>query len=730
MKKKIVWIAPLMALMALALPTKAQKVFSMEEAVTWGNGKLYPTTLSGTGWVPGSSTFYYRAKDNSGEDCMVFRDADRGHIDTLFLDELNDALVRYNGMHRPTAPPIDSFKSMPGILNWQDDREMRIRHKKIVFLYDYTKNALMPEHGLSGEEDNLEFHAQSGHIAYTQGQNVFIKPYGKAPVQISFDSVDGILNGTAVHRNEFGIHKGLFWSEDGEKLAWYRMDESMVTRYPIYDIDGMPAKADFIRYPFAGATSHQVKLWVYDLKHDKKVEIQTEGPAEQYLTNIAFGPKGDFVYIAIVNRDQNHLWLNKYKTENGEFVQTMFEEKHDKYVEPESPMHWISKNEFIWESERDGYNHLYLYDKHGILKGQLSKGNWVVTEFLGADPKGKEVYFMSTVNSALDRSLCRVNIKSGEMTVLTKNAGYHRCEGNDSKRYWIDLYSAFNVPGMAEVLDSRTGKSILLKKTEDPLKEYELGEIRQFTLTSEDGKTPLQCRMILPTHFDSTKKYPVVVYVYGGPHLQLITNTYLYGSNLWMQYMAQHGYIVFSLDNRGSANRGLEFENAVFRQLGTAEIADQLKGVEWLKQQGYVDQNRMAVHGWSFGGFMTTSLMTRTPGTFRVGVAGGPVIDWAMYEVMYTERYMDRPEENPEGYKKANLLEHIPNLNGKLLLIHGTSDDVVLWQHTLLYLRECVKKEVLIDYFVYPEHPHNVRGKDRVHLMRKITEYLEENLED
>jgi len=249
------------------------------------------------------------------------------------------------------------------------------------------------------------------------------------------------------------------------------------------------------------------------------------------------------------------------------------------------------------------------------------------------------------------------------------------------------------------------------------------------TITGPDG-TPLNARMILPTNFDPAKRYPAIIYVYNGPHVQLVTNSWLAGGELWMHRMAQLGYVTFSLDGRGSANRGFAFESAVHRRLGDAEVADQLAGVAFLKSQEFIDTARLGVYGWSYGGFMTTSLMSRpeSAGVFKCGVAGGPVIDWRMYEIMYTERYMDTPQENPEGYDKNSLFKYVDNLQGRLLMIHGSSDDVVLWQHSLRYIRECVRKGKQIDYFVYPEHPHNVRGKDRVHLFEKIERFFVENL--
>lgn len=715
--------------LTLLLPAGAQKIFSIEEAVTYGSGKLSPESLSGHSWIPGTNTHYHYARADK-QSSLVFMEAGETGSDTLDLEKLNFALKQYNGIKRATGTPLPDFTSFPRIQNWKDEHSFRFIRERVVYVYDMRSEMLSVENGLEEGAENLEFFPELGHIAYTKGQNLYMKATGTLPVQITFDSTDGIVNGRAVHRNEFGIHKGIFWSPDAKKIAWYHMDESMVTSYPVYDLDAMPAGADFIRYPFAGARSHEVKLGVYDIRSSSVIYLQTGLPADQYLTNIAWDPKGKYIYVAIVNREQNSMSLKKFDAESGEELVTLITEKHDKYVEPEHPMEWVDKKHFIWQSERNGYNHLYLYDDDGILQRQLTDGKWVVTEFLGCDKKGKTAYFMATRQSPLNRNLYKVDLKSGEITELTAENGYHSCEGSSDKKYWIDHYSSASVPGISQIVREKDLNKTVLLKSKNPLQDYELGSDSVFTIRSTDGSTDLYCRMIKPSHFDPAKKYPVVVYVYGGPHLQLIRNSWMNGANLWMHYMAQQGYVVFSLDNRGSANRGLEFENATFRQLGTVELADQLAGVAFLKQQTFVDASRMAVHGWSFGGFMTTSLMTRFPNTFKVGVAGGPVIDWSMYEIMYTERYMDKPEENPEGYKQANLLNYVENLNGKLLLIHGTSDDVVLWQHSLLYVKKCVDKEVLLDYFVYPGHPHNVRGKDRVHLMRKVSEYIKDNLEN
>lgn len=712
--------------MAFASLAAAQKNFTIQDAITGAGSYLAPERIGGLNWVPESHTWIHDSEKGK-EDCMVFTDADKNTRDTLSLSDLNRALTIFNNTVNQ-GNPLEAFKSMPRIHSWPNKRQFRFFKDKLIYRFDITTRTLMVEHQYDKEASNLEIHEESGNLAYTIDNNLWIKTFGRQAEAITSEENKGIVYGQSVHRNEFGISKGIFWAPEGDKLAYYRMDETMVTEYPIYVLSDRPASARNIRYPFAGTKSHHVTLHVYSVKSKKSIAIKSEGPEEQYLTNIAWSPDAEKIYIAIVNRDQNEMKLVQFDAESGKQEKVLFTEKHEKYVEPEHPMTWLNKKEFIWQSERDGYNHLYLYSSKGELKKQLTKGEWMVTDFIGADEREKNLYFMSTKQSPLNKNLYKVNIKSGDITELTKANGVHYCTSSTDKELWLDNYSAPEVPNALQLVNNAGLTKSKIHTASNPLEFYNMGEIEVVKLKSTDGTTDLYGRLIKPVNFDSTKKYPVVVYVYGGPHIQLVSNRWLNGSNLWMHYMAQQGFVVFTIDNRGSANRGLNFENATHRQLGTLEMADQMRGVEFLRSLKYVDQSRMGVHGWSFGGFMTTSLMTRQAGTFKVGVAGGPVIDWSMYEIMYTERYMDRPEENPEGYKNNNLLNYTDKLRGKLMLIHGTSDDVVLWQHSLLYIQKCVKEGVQLDYFVYPEHPHNVRGKDREHLMQKVSDYLMDNL--
>ncbi len=411
-------------------------------------------------------------------------------------------------------------------------------------------------------------------------------------------------------------------------------------------------------------------------------------------------------------------------------VKTLFEEKHPKYVEPENELIFISpsSNQFIYQSEKDGFNHLYLYDTNGKFIKQLTKGKWAVLNVLGFDKKRENIYYTSTQVSATEVHAYQVNIKSGKITALTSEKGVHSVKISANGQFIFDQYSNLETPNIAQIIAPSSGKKTILLSAANPYKEYNMPKAELFTIKSADNTTDLHTRIIKPTNFDANKKYPVIIYVYGGPHAQLVTNSWLGGARLWEYYMAQKGYIVFTVDNRGSANRGLEFENVIHRQLGQAEMADQMKGVEYLKSLPYVDQERIGVHGWSFGGFMTISLLLNYPDVFKAGIAGGPVCDWKYYEIMYGERYMDMPEENPDGYALTNVINKAEKLKSKLLIIHGAQDDVVVMQHSMEFINACIKKSIPVDYFLYPDHKHNVMGKDRIHLMQKITQYFDDYL--
>ena len=581
---------------------------------------------------------------------------------------------------------------------------------------------------IQDDAENTEILSNNEGFVYTVKNNLFLNKNGKV-VAITDDQNEDIVNGQAVHQREFGITKGIFISPDNTQIAFYRMDQTMVTSYPIIDWSATPAVNNNIKYPMAGTPSHHVSLGIYDVKSNKKIFLNIEGDPEQYLTSITWNPDSKSIFVGVLNRDQNDLQMNQYSVSTGNLIKTIFEEKSEKYVEPQTPLTFFpnSNTDFIYQSQRSGFNHLFHYNIEKGLVAQITKGNWLVTDLLGFNEKKKEIYYTSTQESPLERHLYKVNWTNFQTQRLDSEPGMHTGILSKDGSHLYDSYSNASTPRVINLMNTSTEKSKNILTAENPLVNYQRPEIKSVTLKADDG-TPLYGKIILPADFDANKKYPVIVYLYNGPHLQLVTSGFPASGNLWYEFMAQKGYIIFTMDGRGSSNRGMKFEQAVFRHLGEVEMKDQIKGVEYLKSLPYVNADKLGIHGWSFGGFMTTSFMLKHPEIFKVAVAGGPVIDWNMYEIMYTERYMDSPQNNPEGYKQANLLDKVQNLKGHLLMIHGAQDNVVVWQHSMKFLKAAVDNGVQMDYFVYPGHEHNVLGKDRVHLMQKVTDYFDEYL--
>ena len=557
-----------------------------------------------------------------------------------------------------------------------------------------------------------------------------------------------IVLGESVHRNEFGINGGLFWSPKASRLAFYRMDQSMVVDYPLVNTKAREAEVRNIKYPMAGMKSHEVTVGVWDTKTEKLVYLNTRKDTtvherEMYLTNIAWSPDEKYVFVAKINREQNHMWLEQYDAVSGQLVKVLFEETNPRYVEPCDPMIFLPSNgkrlpggdQFLWFSMRDGYKHLYLYNLDGSLVKQVTKGEYEVEGFIQFDKKGENIFIYANKNNLDGRDAYRVNLKNGTMECLTN---YNSAEGthtvviNDEGTRMVDYFSAVDNPGevnyVININKPANHRDYNIYRAENPLKDYAMPGVELGTIKAADGKTDLYYRLITPPNMEKGKKYPTLVYVYGGPHSQLVTDSWLAGGNLYFMFLAQQGYVVFTVDNRGTDNRGFEFESCTHRHLGEIEMADQMEGVKFLKSLPYVDENRMGVEGWSFGGFMTITMKLAHPEVFKVGCAGGPVIDWKWYEIMYGERYMDTPQENPEGYEANSLLNKAKNLEGRLLVIQGAEDNTVVPQHSTEFIERCINNFKQVDYFMYPHHEHNVRGLERNHLYQKMFQYYEDHL--
>ena len=576
----------------------------------------------------------------------------------------------------------------------------------------------------------LEWCKASNAAAFQRDNNLWVRYADGHDVQISNDGSREIVYGKSVHRDEFGIYKGTFWSNNGEKLAFYRMDQSMVADYPQVNTFKREAELEPDKYPMAGMTSHQVTIGIFDLETEKTIYLNVGNPTDRYFTNISWGPDDKTLYLYELNRDQNHCTLDAYDVESGNKVKTLYTETSDKYVEPLHPITFLpwDSNKFIFWSWKDGFTHLYLMDVNTLKQEQLTSGNWVVKSLVGFCKATKDAIIITKEANDLQCNIYSLSLKTKKRTLLDNGKGVHRANLSEDGLWVLDTWQEPDVPRACAVTNTKTGKSILLQTAPNPWEGWYQPIFESGSVKAEDGVTDLYWRMVKPADFDPSKKYPTVVYVYGGPHAHSIEASWHWASRSWETYMAQKGYILFILDNRGSEDRGRDFEQATFRHLGQVEMRDQMSGVNYLKTLPYIDAERIGVHGWSFGGFMTTSLMTNYPDVFKVGVAGGPVIDWKWYEVMYGERYMDTPEQNPEGYEQTSLINKAKNLKGKLQIIIGMNDPTVVPQHALQFLNACTEAGTQPDFFVYPGEGHNMAGHKSVHLHERITQYFEDYL--
>ena len=690
-----------------------QKEMTLEDAILGAYSSLRPETMNGLSWK--NETTFTFVKNDTLRASTVKKS---GPLPVICLDGLN-AIIK----------PGNDFRRFPSY-SWLKNELLLVQAQNSFYVLNLNENKLEYKIELPGNAENAVFCETGKFAAFTKNDDLFASFYDGRTVQITSDGGNGIVNGKTVHRSEFGITNGIFNSPNGNYIAFYRKDETMVRDYPLVDFMAREAEYTPVKYPMAGMTSHHVTVGIYGIQSEKTTFLQTGEPLDHFLTNIAWSPNEETIYLKELNREQNHMQLNAYEAASGKKIKTLFEERSETYVEPLYPIRFSERdeNEFYELSRKDGWFHLYKYNTKGELLQQITKGEWEVTNILGFDEKEKTVFVEATKDSPVENHVYSVDIKSGDMKKLTLGEGVHHGVLSPGSAYVLDNWRGPSLPNVVDLLSTKGSIVRNLHSAANPLVSFNLGNNSLVTLKTADGKNDLYGRIIKPANFDPSKKYPVVVYVYGGPHSQMVNKSWNYGAQWWQYYMAAQGYVAFTLDGRGTNMRGRDFETAIHRQLGILETEDQMQGIEYLKSLPFVDAGRIGVHGWSYGGFMTLNLMLRHPETFKVGVAGGPVVDWAMYEIMYGERYMDTPQENPEGFAETNMENHVAKLNGKLMLIHGVQDETVVMQHSMKFLRECVKQNKQVDFFAYPTHPHNVRGKDRLHLMEKVSRYFMENL--
>ena len=594
----------LLLLAITALPMSAQKLFTLEDLNFGGRNyhSLRPQNMFLTWWGD-------QLVQTDVEECHLI-DPKTGRKTLLFtLDEMN-RWAESDGSTRQVRHLMNVTFPYP------DKPLARVAGKHSTLLVDFKAKQTVWEDSTSAQQAR-DWSPQTRATAYVEDNQLYVADAQGRKHQLTTDgSSRDIVYGQSVHRDEFGISKGTFWSPDGQRLAFYRMDQSMVTDYPQVDIDPRVAEPAPDKYPMAGMNAHVVTVGIYDLQTDKTVYLQTpttlgdvtaaEGDPFVYLTNISWSPDSKHIYIQELNRDQNDCRLACYDAATGSRLGELLSETSDKYVEPLHPIEFLPWDNdcFIMQSQKDGYNHIYLYNTRGECIRQLTSGPWVVMQVLGFNTKEKSIIIASNERHPLQRNIYAVNVKTGRRTLLDEGEGIHRGVLSASGTLLYDKWQTPTVPNNIDLVSTKGGKATRLLTAPDPWADFAQPIYESGTLKAADGTTDLYWRMVKPRDFDPAKKYPTVVYVYGGPHAHNVDASWHWASRSWETYMAQKGYIVFILDNRGSENRGRDFEQATFRQLGQVEMQDQMKGVELLRSLPYVDGDRLGVHGWSYGGYM------------------------------------------------------------------------------------------------------------------------------
>jgi len=623
------------------------------------------------------------------------------------------------------------------------ETESIYRHssKSVFYIWD-TNNESLTE--LSTDKQRLATFSPNGtNIAFVRDNNIFIKDLtSNTETQITTDGkTNSIINGTCdwVYEEEFGFTKGFFWSPAGSKIAYYKFDESDVKEYDLTFYGDLYPEEYRYKYPKAGEDNSIVEIYVYDIVTGKTTKMDIGSETDQYIPRIKWTNKDNILAIERLNRLQNHIDLLLTDASSG-VSEIIYSEDNEYYIDITDDLKFINNNEqFIISSESDGYNHIYLYNIDGTLNTQLTSGNWDVTRVYGYDEIKKRVFYQSAESSPLNRDLYYVTLK-GKKSKISELVGTNDAEFSNNYKYFISTYKSASVPPFISVKTSN-GKEVRVlednKVFSEKLKNYNLSKKEFFTINSPEFTLPdgsqveLNAWKILPPDFDETKEYPVLITIYGGPGSQEVRDTWGYFNDLWYQMLAQNGIIVVSVDNRGTGARGEVFKKMTYKELGKYETLDYIETAKYLGNLPYVNKNKIAIFGWSYGGFMASNALFQGADYFNTAVAVAPVTNWRYYDNIYTERFMVKPQDNAEGYDNNSPINHVDKLEGNYLLIHGSTDDNVHFQNTMDLIIALVAADKQFDLMIYPNKNHGIYGGNtRYHLFKKITDFLYEHLND
>ena len=614
--------------------------------------------------------------------------------------------------------------------------EQIYRHSTKAEFYIYDReNEELVRLSNNGKQRLADFSPDASKVAFVRDNNIFIKDLVTGyEIPVTKDgALNSIIYGTTdwVYEEEFGFTKAFFWSPDGKKIAFYRFDESNVKEYQLVQWGDLYPEYYKYKYPKAGEDNSIVSIHVYDLETGETITMDTGMETDIYLPRIKWTKDPAKLSIQWMNRLQNELKILIADVNEGE-VLPIYIETNKYYIDITDNLTFLDDNQrFVFTNESDGYNHIYMYNMDGSLIMQITHGKWDVTSLYGIDEDKELIYFGSSESSPLNRDFYQIGFDGKGKKLLSVKVGDNKIQFSKKYNYYINTYSDAITPPMVTVNSSKGKELRVLKDNSgllDTLKEYTYSKREFFSFTTTGGVN-LNGWMIKPYDFDASKKYPVLMYVYGGPGSQTVRNNWG-GGDLWYQMLSSKGIIIVSVDNRGTGARGEEFKKMTYLELGKYETEDQIEGAKYLASLDYVDKDRIGIWGWSYGGFMSTSCLTKGADYFNMGIAVAPVTNWRYYDNIYTERYMRTPQENPEGYDGNSPINHVENLKGKFLLIHGTADDNVHIQNSIDLVTALVAANKQFDMQFYPNSNHGIyTGRNtRIHLYTRITDFIYDNL--
>ncbi|MFY0714496.1 S9 family peptidase [Seonamhaeicola sp. NFXS20] len=615
--------------------------------------------------------------------------------------------------------------------------EQLYRHSSKGFYFVYDINAKKVIKIYDEKIEQPTFSPDGNKVAFVYKNNLYVKNLLSGEIiQITTDGKkNSIINGVTdwVYEEEFAFVRAFDWNTDSNKIAFIKFDE---TNVPEFSMDvygtGLYQKQDVFKYPKAGEENSKVSIFTYNLNTNKTKQVKVNNTFKDfYIPKLKWTNKADELCAIYLNRHQNeaHIWSINTTTNNSKIILV---EKDEAYIEEGYPIHFLKDNSFIWLSEKDGYNHIYHYDKEGQLINQVTIGNWDVTEYYGYSEKTNRVYYQSVENSSINRDVYSIKLNGRGKRRLTNNNGTNNAAFSADYSYFINTFSNATTPPKY-TLNSGTGNLIQSIKNNDALAQklskYKMSK-KEFSTIKVNGND-LNMWMIKPANFDTNKKYPLFMYQYSGPGSQQVANKWHTTNDYWFQYLAQQGYVIACVDGRGTGFKGAAFKKVTQNQLGKYEVEDQIEAAKQLGNLPYIDASRIGIWGWSYGGFTSSNAIFKGNEVFKMAIAVAPVTSWRFYDTIYTERYMGTPQENPKGYDDNSPLNHVDKLKGDFLLIHGSADDNVHLQNTMRLTEALIQANKQFDWAIYPDKNHGIYGGNtRLHLYKKMTNFIHEKLGD